>query len=124
MPFIFFSTGTGWTYHTRYDDVGRLNLPKMTGAAKFAFRVIEGTVAAADRPAFRQPGVHPENIRQMRESLGRVLENLERLRIDDKKISEVRALHEELSGMKEPKAARLQRAMILLFGVARSQGER
>ena len=124
VPFVFFSTGTPWTYHTEHDDVGRLNFGKMVKAARFARDVIRETADAATRPDFRRARPHPDDARAMKEALAEVLANRGRLRIDTARIGEVKAMHEKVAALESPDRRVLQRAMTLLFKVARSQGDR
>lgn len=121
VPFVFFSTGTPWYYHTEHDDPGVINFDKLTKAARFVHRVIAGTVEDARRPVYRTPGPSKEDVAGMKSALEKVLENRDSVSIGEGEVAEARRLLEEIAGLKEPEARPLQQAMMLLFKVARAQ---
>jgi hypothetical protein len=122
VPFIFFSTGTPWYYHTEYDTPDRLNYPKMAKAAAFVRRVIAETASDEKRPVFRAPVRVEEDTATVREALDRILANKDRLRLTEKQLEAVKTLRADLPDGTTADQKKLQQAMILLFTIARSQG--
>ena len=120
VPFIFFSTGTPWYYHTDRDDADVINFGKMERAARFLRKLIAETTDDAVRPTVRTPAAGPEDVAVVRTALK---EAIERAALKEGQLERLRALEEELSAMKEPEIAVLRKAMMLLFTVARSQGK-
>ena len=123
VPFVFFSTGTPWYYHTEHDTIGRINFEKMAKGAAFIRRVIAETADDAKRPVFRGPTRVPEDARHMTEALKKVLENRDQLKLTEKQAESAKALLSEIDKEKEPGLKKLQEATILLFTIARSQGK-
>lgn len=122
VPFVFFSTGTPWYYHTEHDDPEVVDFGKLERAARAARRVIAGTVADPGRPSFRGPRVPPEDLETVRTALDRALGD-GTIRMDEALRGQARAAREELGGLAEPDRTRLQRAMMVLFRIARAQGK-
>jgi len=52
VPFVFFSTGTPWYYHTPHDDPERINLDKLRSNVGFIARVLAALADAPVRPGF------------------------------------------------------------------------
>jgi peptidase M28-like protein len=123
VPFVFFSTGTPWYYHTEHDTAERINLGKMVKAARFVRRVLAETAADEKRPVFRKPVVVEEDAKTVLDALDRVIAHEQDLKLTEKHRTGVKALQAELSTSKEADPKKLQQAMILLFSIARSQGK-
>jgi len=124
VPFVFFSTGTPWYYHTEHDTPERINYGKLEKAARLVRGVIAETAADVKRPVFRAPARVEEDSRTLVASLEKVLENREHLAMSGKQEELARSLSADLAGSKEPDLKKQQQAMILLFNVARSQGKK
>jgi hypothetical protein len=122
VPFVFFSTGTPWYYHTEHDDVAVINFDKMIKAARFARAVIGETASDEKRPVFRKPEAAREDAVLMKEALGKIIENAATLKLPEKSLESARKLLAEIDALKEPDPAVLQRAMILVFSAARLRG--
>ncbi len=124
VPFVFFSTGTPWYYHTEHDDPDVLNYGKMERAAWFIHRVIEETAAHPGRPAFRQPPAPEGDVVLMKAALEKILASAGRIRLSEAHAAQARRLLEEIAALREPDAPTLRRGMLLVFQVARAQGKR
>jgi hypothetical protein len=124
VPFVFLSTGTPWYYHTEHDDIGVINFGKIEKAGRFCHGLIAETASDPKRPAFRKAAPREEDARLMKDALERLRKEKDRLRIDERQLESAAKLLEAIGSAKEPDPALLQRAMALLFSVARAQGAR
>lgn len=120
VPFVFFSTGTPWYYHTEHDDPEVVDFGKLARAARYARGVIGETVADPKRPEFKGPRVPAEDLATVQGTLDRALED-PTLRMDEALRASARKAREELV---EPEPKKLQQAMMVLFRIARAQGKR
>jgi Zn-dependent M28 family amino/carboxypeptidase len=116
VPFVFFSTGTPWYYHTEHDDVEVVDFGKLERVVRAARGVIAETVAGS-RPRFVGPRVPPEDLEVVKSSLDRALA----LPMDAALRDSATRMREELGALREPDAKRLQQAMMLLFRIVRAQ---
>lgn len=121
VPFVFFSTGTPWYYHTEHDDVGRLNLEKMEKLGRFLRKFIAGTAAAA-RPDFRKPAMTLEDAGLVKAQLEKILENKDRLGLGEKRAAAIRGLADRIGAMEEPDLWVLQPAMLQVLSAAALKG--
>lgn len=119
VPFVFFSTGTPWYYHTEHDTPEVIDFPKLGRVADYAKVLVLETANLAERPVFRKAAPSEEDLEAVRGGLRRMIWNADRLRWPEGKRAAAEALLEELK-TPEPKA--LQRAMLLILTVARAQG--
>jgi hypothetical protein len=121
VPFVFFSTGTPWYYHTEHDTPAVVDFPKLARVAAFARAVAVETANAPERPAFRKAAPSADDAAAVREGLSRILENAGRLTWPEGKREAAEALLKE-PATAEPKA--LQKAMMLMLSIARAQGKK
>ncbi len=121
VPFVFFSTGTPWYYHTEHDTPEVVDFPKLAKVAGYAKAVVAATAAAPERPVFRKAAPAGEDVAAVRDGLSRMLANGERLTWPAGKREAAAAL---LEGLKEPEPKALQAAMLLILTVARAQGKK
>lgn len=124
VPFVFFSSGTPWYYHTEHDTVDVINFGKLAKAASFVRGVVAETADDGKRPAFRAPVRVEEDVPNLLRTLRAVLQRRDELTLTEKQREAVLASVEALSAEGTPDVKKLQQAMIVLFGVARSQGKR
>ena len=127
VPFVFFSTGTPWYYHTPEDDVERLDFRKMDAVADLAARLARDLAVATPRPVWRTPAPDVKgDARLAFGALKRIVEKGE-IRSTDRQKTRAAELMLELKKIGEaekapPKAAStIQAAMMLLFAVASAQ---
>jgi hypothetical protein len=127
VPFVFFSTGTPWYYHTPEDDVARLDFRKMDEVSDLASRLATYLACAPVRPSWRDPApVLREDAMLLFSACKRVVEKAE-IRATDRQRTRAAELMLELQKIGEaaeaPSGARqtVQRAMMLLFAVAAAQ---
>lgn len=120
VPFVFFSTGTPWYYHTEQDDPDVLNWGKLLKVARLAREVV-AELAAGPRPVFRKVGMSPSDGEALRATLDRVLENRGSLKDLEGVFDEAAKVRAELAaGTPDPRL--LQKAMNVLLTIARAQG--
>ena len=119
VPFVFFSTGTPWYYHTEHDDPEVVDFGKLTRATRFARGVIAETVADPKRPEFKGPRVPAEDLETVKSALDRVFA----LKMDDALRESAKKVREEVGALAEPDPKKLQQAMMILFRIARTQGK-
>lgn len=119
VPFVFFSTGTPWYYHTEHDAPEVVDFPKLAKVTAYAKAVVAETAAAPERPQFRRQGPSAEDLAAVREGLSRLIENGDRLQWPEGKREAAAAL---LAELKEPEPKALQKAMLLILTMARAQG--
>ena len=55
VPFVFFSSGTPWYYHTPHDDVGNLDFQQMSGIVDLVVQLACDLATGAQTPAWREP---------------------------------------------------------------------
>lgn len=120
VPFVFFSTGTPWYYHTEHDTPEVIDFPKLARVAAYVKALVVETANAAERPEFRKAAPSEEDLAAVRGGLSRMLENADRLRWPEGKREAAESMLKDLTTA-EPKA--LQRAMLLILTVARAQGK-
>jgi aminopeptidase N len=117
VPFVFFSTGTPWYYHTEYDDVERLDFAKMDRVADLVTRL----ALAIENPQWRAPAPdYEEDARLMAAACRRILEHPAILASDRQRAAVAEALEalgQDGTGGKQA----VQRAMIVLFNLAATQ---
>lgn len=120
IPFVFFTAGIPGHYHTGNDDPSVINYGKLVRAASFARRMIAATADAPTRPDYREaPPPSKEELLRLAVSLEQVEKNAEALKLDERRLASLKALREALGKGEDPDPRLLQRAMILLFAVAR-----
>jgi Zn-dependent M28 family amino/carboxypeptidase len=126
VPFVFFSTGTPWYYHTPQDDVERLDFRKMTFASDVAW-ALSMILAGTHRPTWRTPAPdRREDARLLAAGCRRVLENPV-IRTSDRQRAAVASALENLTKAAEAEtdskdiAPVVQHAMMVLFEVAKGQ---
>lgn len=119
VPFVFFSTGTPWYYHTEHDTPAVIDFPKLARVTAYAKAVLVETANAPERPEFRKMPPSEEDLAAVRGGLSKVLENAERLRWPEGKRAAAEGLLKELTA---PDAKTMQKAMMLMLTIARAQG--
>jgi hypothetical protein len=118
VPFVFFSTGTPWYYHTEHDDPEVVDFGKLRCVVECARDVIAETAADPKRPEFKGPRMPAEDLETVRTSLDRALA----LKMDDALRESAVKIRAELGALSEPDVKKLQQAMMILFRIVRSQG--
>jgi len=121
VPFVFFSTGTPWYYHTEHDDPAVLNWGKLHKVARFARQVV-AEAAAGPRPEFRKTGVSAADAEALGATLDRILERRDALRDPGGVLDAAAKVRAELGAAEKPDPRMLQRAMAAILTVARAQG--
>ena len=121
VPFVFFSTGTPWYYHTEHDDPGVINWAKLLRVARFARQVV-AAVASGPRPVFRRAASRAGDAEAIGAALDRVLARREDLRDREGALDAAAKLRWEILAAAEPDPRLLQKAMNVLLTIARAQG--
>lgn len=119
VPFVFFSTGTPWYYHTEHDTPEVVDFPKLTKVALYAKDVVAATSSAADRPVFRKPAPSKEDEAAVVQAFQVMMRSAEGLTWPEGAREEAWALLEDPRPLD---AKALQKAMILMLKIARAQG--
>jgi len=126
VPFVFFSTGTPWYYHTPQDDVERLDFVKMTLVGEIV-RQLAIELAGGARPRWQTPAPDRlEDVRLLAGACRRVLEN-PAIHVSDRQRAAVAGSLEKLTKATEEGvdskeiAPVVQQAMMVLFEVAKAQ---
>lgn len=126
VPYLFFSTGTPWYYHTPEDDPERLDYEKMQHAGRFVFRLAAEMVASDQKYEFvLGPTPRPADAATMADAMGKLLEQREKYGIGEDaaaSMGEARGRLLEIAKKADvTKAERgeIQRAMVTLFTYAR-----
>jgi hypothetical protein len=122
VPFVFFSTGTPWYYHTAQDTVDVINFEKMAKIAAFLRRVILETAQDPNRPVFQPVRDAAEDAASVRRMLEEILDHRDSLKITPGQLEAAEKLHKSLRDQKDPPLGELQQGMGLLLSIARSQG--
>src|SRR5262245_997891 len=123
IPFVFFSTGTPWYYHTPDDDVERLNLAKMNHVADLVVKTVQWIdVPLPNNPetVWREPKSDvEEDAKLLAAGCRRALEH-PAIRASDRQRAALAETIEALTS-KDVQKGTVQNAMILLFTVAAAQ---
>jgi len=122
VPFVFFSTGTPWYYHTAQDTPEVINFEKMEKIAAFVRRVILETAQDPKRPVFRSARPGAEDAASVRTMLKEILDHRDALKITPGQLEAVEKHLGRLKDPKDPPLAELQQAMGLVLSIARGQG--
>jgi hypothetical protein len=123
IPFVFFSTGTPWYYHTPDDDVERLDIPKMSRVAA----LVEATIRWIDVPPpnhheteWREPAPYvEEDAKLLASGCRRALEH-PAIRASDRQRAALAEAIESLTAEGVDRKT-VQKAMMLLFSLAAAQ---
>lgn len=126
VPYVFFSTGTPWYYHTASDDPERLDYPKMQAAGRFVFRLMAQLAGESRKYDFvLGPTPHPSDARMLADALDRLLENGEQYQLSDKETTSIRTKRDALDAIAkkdavtEEERVEIQKAMATIFGYAK-----
>ncbi|MBI2901409.1 MAG: M28 family peptidase [Planctomycetes bacterium] len=128
IPFVFFTTGTPWYYHSAHDTPDKMNWPKMEAAGRYCFDVAAEIANAEKRPTFVSgPVPWRSDAELMRDAIGLVLASPDQIKFTDEqkeKGTKLIASMEDL--LKKPALDKgdipvIQQAMIWLFVVQAGQ---
>lgn len=124
VPFVFFTTGTPWYYHTPYDTPDRINYDKLLENARFILRIVAALSEGSVRPTFApDPGVPPGDVGLFARELDRIL-RLPDLPFEAGERERLATALAELRQTGDPLADRkikgvVQRSMMIVFGAIR-----
>ena len=124
VPFVFFSTGTPWYYHTAHDDPERLDFAKLGHVADLVALLTQMLAGIPlpnhEDPVWREPSPDvEEDAKLMAAGCRRALEH-PAIRASDRQRAALAQAIEALTA-KDVEKSDVQNAMILLFGVAAAQ---
>jgi hypothetical protein len=122
VPFVFFSTGTPWYYHTAQDTVEIINFEKMAKIAAFLRRVIVETAQDPKRPVFGPARDGAEDGASVRRILQEILDHRDTLKITPGQLQAAERLLGRLKDQKDPPLEELHQGMGLILSISRSQG--
>ena len=133
VPFLFFSTGTPWYYHTEYDDPERLNYAKMEKIARYVLKILAGLADGGARPAFAGgPEPRIEDVRGVLEACRDLLERRAALGFSAEALDRLQRHAAELREMRDEgpydtaRQRRVQTILVDLFTIisqAKLKGE-
>lgn len=126
IPFLFFTTGTPWYYHTEWDDPGVIRYDTLVRAGRFCLGVLRDLSGSSPVPTWAKkvPDVLDRDLRLLRRELTRLLQEGAGLTLSKESRAEIGSVSEELSrrieagGVGEEEKICAQRAVILLFRAA------
>ncbi|HKS17191.1 MAG TPA: M28 family peptidase [Planctomycetota bacterium] len=119
VPFVFFSTGTPWYYHTPEDDVERLDFAKMEHVADLVTNLASDLVRPSPATEWREPEPDvAEDARLLAAGCSRALEH-PAIKLSDRQRTGLGQAMEALQG--QPDKGTVQRAMMALFTLAAAQ---
>jgi len=124
IPFVFFSTGTPWYYHTPHDDPERVDFVKLghvTDLVAMLTLILTGIpMPNQEDPVWREPAPDVEEDAQLLAAgCRRALEH-PAIRASDRQRAALAEAIEALTA-KDVEKSTVQNAMFLLFGVAAAQ---
>lgn len=128
VPFVFFSTGTPWYYHSSYDTPDKINWKKIVAAGRYCYDVIAQVANADPRPTFRKkPAPAKTDAEMMRAAIQKVLDSPDEIQFTDEQAESGRkhvGRMDELlkkTELAEADETAIQNAMIWLFNVQAGQ---
>lgn len=123
VPFVFFSSGTPWYYHTPHDDVERLNFEKMEKAAVFCRAFSLDVANGAGAMTFeRAPKPRASDAAILRDAIDEALKRLDGKGLDADAYRQTRARMAEIAEkaeLTEEDRKEIQGAMVRVFEFAR-----
>ncbi|HEX7900694.1 MAG TPA: M20/M25/M40 family metallo-hydrolase [Planctomycetota bacterium] len=124
VPFVFFSTGTPWYYHTEHDTPEVIDFPKLGRVTAYAKALALDTANGPERPAFRKAAPSKEDLAVVRDGLKMIVKRSEILTWPPGKYEAAQAALEEISALTEPEPKAMHKAMMLMLTVAKAQGKK
>ncbi len=128
IPFVFFSTGTPWYYHSSHDTPDKINWEKIELAGRYCYEVVAGIANLEKSPSFRgKPAPSKSDAEMMLSAIEKVLENKGEVVVtDDQREKGKKAADVLRNLLKKPELAAsdeygIQQTMIWLFMVQASQ---
>jgi hypothetical protein len=118
IPFILFSTGTPWYYHTPYDDPQNLNYKKMSRIARFLAGFIYKLANLPQRPSFMKPETDPSEIKIFKKRLKKILKHKDLLGLKPLDVERLQEFIRELKAMHEPNKRLLQKITSFILTLA------
>lgn len=124
IPFLFFTTGQPWTYHTPDDRIERINFDRMARAVGLVFGVTTGLADLEARPRYvRRAGLSMDDLKVVSETLERVIAHPADLNLTDADLALLKQAVEQIgeiqkSGTLSPADAEaLQKTAFALMGL-------
>lgn len=128
VPFVFFSTGTPWYYHSAHDTPDKINGPKIAAAAAYCRKIVADLSGADAKPSFgKRPPPAKSDAHMIRDAIAKVLESTTEIVVsDDQKAKGARHVETldrllEKSALEDKDAETIQQGMIWLFIVQAGQ---
>jgi len=127
IPYVFFSSGTPWYYHSSHDTIDKINWPKIQKVGRYAYHVVKALCDLDSRPTFTRGALpNREEAQLIKESIQAALGHDEVVigdRLRKQGLGEVakldKLLEKEIFEKKDRSV--IQKAMIWLFRVQASQ---
>lgn len=122
VPFVFFSTGQPWYYHTIHDDAERIDWEKLARVTRMLLRALRACAALPRRPSFLEsPELPTGQVSYLISRLDLILSGGASLRLTDTAVRLLKRQRERLervvrSGRVDPQGrVALQETLIALF---------
>lgn len=128
VPFVFFTTGTPWYYHSSHDTPDKINWLKIEAAGRYCYAVIRDLADGEKPPSFRKkPPPAKSDAEMMRAAIRKVLDSPDEIKFTPEQAERGKAQIAKLDELlkKEPldpaDETTIQGAMIWLFAVQAGQ---
>jgi Zn-dependent M28 family amino/carboxypeptidase len=119
VPFVFFSTGSPWYYHTEHDDAERLDYPKLARSADLAIRTVRALADGEADPAWAPIDAWTRTAEGAAESLKEIAAHREELGLGEDQVRELESLRAKAAETRDP--AVLQRCSMKILTIVRSK---
>lgn len=119
VPFVFFSTGTPWYYHTEHDDLSVIDFPKLARVGALVERVVEGLSAAAEQPRWSPADAIARTKAAVAETIQEIQDHREDLGLTDAALQELKTLR--LQAAESVDLAGLQRCLMKILTLAKQR---
>ncbi len=119
VPFVFFSTGSPWYYHTEHDDPDVIDFRKLARVGAHVGRVLSGLAAAPERPRWEPFDAAARTRASVAETLREVLEHRETLGLPAELIRELEGVRVQTAEAAD--VAALQRALMKILTAVKTR---
>jgi hypothetical protein len=119
LPFVFFSTGSPWYYHTEHDDADRIDVPKLARSADLAVRTVRALADGDADPSWGPVDAWARTAEGAAESLKEIAAHREDLGLTGDQVAELEALRAKAAETRDP--AVLQRCSMKILTIVRAK---
>lgn len=119
VPFVFFSTGSPWYYHTEHDDPDVIDFRKLALVGAHVGRVLTGLASAPERPRWEPFDASARTRSSVAETLREILDHRETLGLPVELTRELEGLRVQTAEAGD--VAALQRALMKILTVVKTR---